>query len=766
MQSKLCKFGIGIAMLAAVFFVQPVQANAPDVKVNVVVENSGVLMPVGGAYIRWRDGCGGSYGFKCALNDPAKTPRRYATTGVDGIHLFKKFQTADRGKEFATILDGFTDPDFPGPVRMMAPSAGQKFGCGQEDHKLAIMAQGYVCDEYKVGAPTTKASDYTKLGCPSGWCEGDLKFEGDCSNGCPQKEYTFKCKGQAIGDKKEVKRSEVGLGSDDPKLADTQKWGYACTSTQFCSDAANASTPVPTNQRSNYTACENFTSKASGAVKKKVKLSGVQSLYDKSYIQKQSEQIQAYIVECISISGKYSCTTGNPGMDTTIFGKSNVPSGYSIEMFKSSTKTALTNPVTYQQLDEDIVAISTYTQPISSFFMLVYPQSQQSAINVGSSSGQQQATLSNSSECRVVQDPYGRVFDTHTLEPLANTSVRLDHKNPNGSYEKVNTGDTLVPIVNPQTTKEDGMFSFNVVDGIYRLVASKAGYTAYTVGSELNSMFSQAYSNLYTGEDIVQSGSIIKTDIPLVPQDITASEEYARTNPVKVMNYLQSVDKKAKAYLVEGYVSHPNATVSVISNVAGTVLGRVDADVNGHFLIKFPLSKIQPGQSVAQLVVTKKKYGNKTTIALDPVFDSVRGYAYDQTGKLIPGAKVAVKVSFSDKPIFETTADTNGFFNVPSAKLPPIGYAFEFTSLNGTKDQVTTGSFMAQNIAHTNPNKYVAFNTDPNGDVMGAYTQSPEEAEATNVHSKVLLGAFLVLLVMAIPLSRMYTERNGKRKKK
>jgi hypothetical protein len=200
-----------------VFFVQPVQANAPDVKVNVVVENSGVLMPVGGAYIRWRDGCGGSYGFKCALNDPAKTPRRYATTGVDGIHLFKKFQTADRGKEFATILDGFTDPDFPGPVRMMAPSAGQKFGCGQEDHKLAIMAQGYVCDEYKVGAPTTKASDYTKLGCPSGWCEGDLKFEGDCSNGCPQKEYTFKCKGQAIGDKKEVKRSEVGLGSDDPK---------------------------------------------------------------------------------------------------------------------------------------------------------------------------------------------------------------------------------------------------------------------------------------------------------------------------------------------------------------------------------------------------------------------------------------------------------------------------------------------------------------------------------------------------------------------
>lgn len=754
-------------MFAAVFFVQPVQANAPDVKVNVVIENSGVLQPLGGAYMRWRNKCGGSYKYSCEYNDQAKAPRRYGKTAVDGIYMYKAFQEANMGQEYATILEGLTDPDYPGPVRMVAPAAGSKFGCGQNDHKLAVMAEGYVCDQYKSGAPTANANDYTKLTCPNGWCEGDLKFEGDCTNGCPQKEYTFKCKGQSINDMKEVKRSEVGLGTDDPAQQDAQKWGFACTSAQFCQDASNATTPVPTNQQANFTACESFPSSASGPIKKKVKLNGVQSLYDKSYIQKQSENIAAYIVECISMSGVYSCTTGNAAMDTTVFGKSNVPAGYAIEMFKGSTKTKLTNPVTYQQLDEDIVAISSYTSPISSFFMLVYPQDQQTATSVGSASGQQQATLSNSSECRVLQDPYGRVFDTHTLEPLANASVELSKKNTNGTYSKVTTGETLVRIVNPQTTKEDGMFSFYVIDGIYKLVATKAGYTAYTVGAELNALASQVYSNLYAGQDIYQKGKAVHTDIPLVPQDLAQSEEYARTNPVKVMNYLQSVDKKEKMYLIEGEVSHPGASIAVYSNTSA-VLARADADTSGHFFVKFPLSKIKPGQTVAQLVAVKKKYGNKTTITLNPVFDSIRGFAYDDSGRIIPGAKVAVMVPFSTKPVYETTADAKGYFNVPSAQLPPVGYSFTFTSLNGTKDEVSTGSFIAKNLAN-NPNKFIAMENDANGNVMGAYTdENPmtTAAESPDLHSKILLGAFIVLLIMAIPLSRMYTEKHGRGKKK
>ena len=436
-------------------------------------------------------------------------------------------------------------------------------------------------------------------------------------------------------------------------------------------------------------------------------------------------------------------------MDTTVFGKSNVPGGYSIEMFKGSSKKPLTNPVTYQQLDEDIVAISTYTTPISSFFMLVYPQQKQSAVNVGSSSGQQQATLSNSSECRVLQDPYGRVFDSNTNEPLSNASVELSKKDSNGKYNKVTTSDTLVRIQNPQITEEDGMFSFDVVDGVYRLVAEKVNYL--------------------TGKtaDIYQSGKAVRVDIPLVPQDIAQSEEYARKNPIKVMNYLQSINKKTRVYVIEGQLTHPNAAVAVYSNKKDA-LARTTADASGHFILQFPLSKVKQGQSISQLIATKKKYGNTAVITLDPVFDSVKGYAYDDTGKLIPGAKVAVMLPFSTKPAYETTADANGFFRVPSGKLPPIAYSFTFTSLSGAKDSVSTGSFIAQNIAHTNTNKYVALNSDDTGNVMGAYTESPMStgSEQSDVHSKILLGAFVVLLIMAIPLSRMYTKADGKRKKK
>lgn len=737
-------------MMSLVFFVAPAHANAPDVKVNVVVDNSGTIQPLGGVYLRWRNRCGGSYGHNCEYTDPA-VPRRYATTGVDGTHLFEKFQTANTGVESATILPGFSDPDYPGDVHMMSPNGKAKFGCGQDDHKLAAMASGYVCDEYKVGPPTTKASDYTKLTCPNGWCEGALKFENDCTNGCPQKEYTFKCKGQSIGDMKEVKRSEVGLGSDDPKQADAQTWGYACSQTQFC-NSATSTTPVPTSQKSNYASCDNFPSTASGAVKKKVKLTGMQSLYDKSYIQKQSEGINAYIVECINMAGKYTCTTGNAGMDTVVFGKSNVPAGYTLEMFKSSTGKVLTNPVTYQQLDEDIVAYSSYSTPISSFFMLVYPQQKQSAVNVGSSSGQQQATLSNSSDCRVVQDPYGHVYDAHTNEPLANASVELSKKDASGNYAKVTTGDTLVRIENPQTTKEDGSFSFNVIDGIYRLAAAKAEYI-----SEISS-------------DIIQAGKAVQVDLHLMPKDTAASEAFAKTNPIKIVQYLQSINKQTKEYVIEGQVSHPNAIITVYANIHSNILGYTNADNNGHFSVRFPLSKIMPGQYVAQLVATKKNYGLKDTVNLDPIFDSVKGYAYDSNGRLIPGAKVAVMLPFSTRPVFQTTADAKGYFRIPPSKLPPIAYSFVFTSLNGSADQMTTGGFLAQNMAHANTNRYVALNSDATGSVMGAYDTAGSPlstgSDTVDSHSKVLVAAFVILLIMAIPLSRMYTERNGKRKKK
>jgi hypothetical protein len=668
--------------------------------------------------------------------------------------------------EKATVLDGFSDPDYPGPV-YKAQKSNAKFGCGQQSHRIAVTLQGYKCDKYEIQDGSNQGKK--TLTCANGWCEGELKFE-ECTNGCPEMEYKFYCNKDKVTKvsvlPEELKRSQVGMGSDDPEAAKNAKWGFACITTSVCKQEG-----MSEEQAKDAVACAERPATGDGNVKKRVKLVALQSLYDKTYLEKQSEGIQAYVVECISTNGTYRCTTGNPTHDQTIFGEPHVPAGYKMEMFKGSTGTKLENPVVYSQLDEDIDVVTSSTNNISSIFMMVYPQTDANAVVVGSASGQQQGTLSNSNGCYLVQDPYGRVFDAHTLEPLPGSEVTLLMPDTKGGYRSVEQKDVsdspdVGRIDNPQTTSEDGMFSFWVPDGTYRLAVRKDGYDPLPKSTP-DKWTSMMYANLYDGGDIVQKGAPVHRDVAMAPRDKVASEAFAQSNPITFVNYFQSIDKERGLYVIQGRVSHPRASVSVYARIpdpdggsatiTGRSLGRTDADMFGVFKLEIPLGKLRKNETVGQLEAVKKQvpfytpqsYANpaknafarlaealaaliavdaadretgRVSVSLDPVLEQVEGYAYDYDGSVMPGAMVGIYLPFTEDAVVETRADERGYFSFPRGSVPNMQYEIRYTPVSGEAVTMPTSDFVALNAQSRST--YYAKAGSQDTAVLGAFDQA------------------------------------------
>ena len=82
----------------------------------------------------------------------------------------------------------------------------------------------------------------------------------------------------------------------------------------------------------------------------------------------------------------------------------------------------------------------------------------------------------------------------------------------------------------------------------------------------------------------------------------------------------------------------------------------------------------------------------------DPILSYVEGYAYTQSGVVIPKARVTVKLKANNELFYQTTADENGFFNVYSNNLPFFEYYLEITNpVVGTPVKQTTTEFITFN---------------------------------------------------------------------
>lgn len=456
-----------------------------------------------------------------------------------------------------------------------------------------------------------------------------------------------------------------------------------------------------------------------------------------------------YVVVCIATDNGQICTTGNESADQKVYGKSNItemnaaPLSFKFNgLFKADGTTVVANPSEWAgpyEWGDEMPSGHMHT-----WFALNYWNPTVAA--TGGEGGQQQGTFdfeTAEKDCiKIGWDPYGRVFDAGTLEPIYGASVTLQVKKE-GVFRNMTTSDLMGGnLINPQTTLEDGNFSFVVPDGEYKLITVPEALTATTT---LDANYAKAYSDIYpamTGEVIVQQGAIQHRDIPVATKG-------TNTAP-KLMEYFYQTTSDG-LIILEGRTSHPltklNVKTSKITAAAPdtkvpyrTVEGEFSADKLGKFRIEINQNKFEQTPDYTEvfsdlelvkvdlrqpttrnnmidsvlswlmnLVKPVEAQGKITSIKFEPIPQYLEGYAYDATGKVLPNATVGVYLSFSKKPYSTTKTDANGFFKLTSEYLPNFAYSLQYTTAAGVKVATKPSAFLAQNQKYLATNKVNLF---------------------------------------------------------
>ena len=320
-------------------------------------------------------------------------------------------------------------------------------------------------------------------------------------------------------------------------------------------------------------------------------------------------------------------------------------------------------------------------------------------------------------------DPDGRVFDSQSLEPIPGSSVTLTKKRANGTFTFVNKFDPNdVPtgvLTNPYLTLEDGGFSFFVPDGTYKLTPQVTGYN-FPGSLTLNSNYPKVYSDIYpllTGLEIVEKGGPQHRDIPV--DSVGGQPTYF---PIKMMEYSYQSDRISSVF-IDGRVSHPLATINAYSVIPDSnnpevkvrykLAKTVKADKVGRFSLVIDQSAFDKNKSeiFGEVEVIKADFGlsasdtNSTPLVLklNPILTYIEGDTSSQ-GKVLPGAKVELLLSSSTKPYYETVADSQGHFKIPSDNIPFMPYKLRYSS-GGTVASVTTSKFVTDNSTNIKSKK-------------------------------------------------------------
>ncbi|OGK63025.1 hypothetical protein A2334_01430 [Candidatus Roizmanbacteria bacterium RIFOXYB2_FULL_38_10] len=336
----------------------------------------------------------------------------------------------------------------------------------------------------------------------------------------------------------------------------------------------------------------------------------------------------------------------------------------------------------------------------------------------------------DSADCVSISwDPEGRIFDAQTLEPIKGARVELHVKQKDGLYRFMTRDDFVnLNFINPQITSADGAFTYLVPDGDYKLIMYPPnGYSFPTETSYVNPAYLQAYWNLYpsqTGVEIIQRGKIQHRDIPL----FSATRKEIR-DPI-LMGTTTRSNGIDGSLIVEGTVSHPLTKVIAHSYKVGKdnpnskisyrPVGSVQADKIGKFKLIINQNDFAQDEFFGELELSKYNYQTKSFSivnakkqSFEPLPTYLEGYAYDESGKIIPNAKIEIHVGFSKQPYTWTTADDKGYFKIEKQYLPNIPYEIQYKSSNGSVVTSTTSKFITQNQSFITSNKISLYGEAP-----------------------------------------------------
>lgn len=316
-------------------------------------------------------------------------------------------------------------------------------------------------------------------------------------------------------------------------------------------------------------------------------------------------------------------------------------------------------------------------------------------------------------------DPYGIVFDSDSLEPL-------------------NSAMAIVTLLDEGGKQVKSMVSTQVaidILGKYNIYVEKDGKYKLDVSSTTHNFVSNkpiaAYMNLYEsiflpGDPAFEEKSTEpkRVDLPVKSKGIP----YTR----KVGEYFKSQTEVlfgGKVYAsVEIRVTHPLSKIRVLtdnreitSQMNGLKFNNI-TDKNGVWtgmirrdLISNKGLTIEVTKNNNYFTYQSPGSNEKLIIHFDPILTYVEGYAYNGKNQIIPGAKVEVKLKMNDKTLYQTTADSNGFFNISPKNLSLFEYYFQFTDpvTKNTAAQTTAG-FVKNNQGYLESEKIDLINVTKN----------------------------------------------------
>ncbi|MFA9289265.1 MAG: hypothetical protein ACEQSA_05305 [Weeksellaceae bacterium] len=525
---------------------------------------------------------------------------------------------------------------------------------------------------------------------------------------------------------------------------------------------------------------------------------------------------ETYITECLDVDTNADsipevvCTTGNSTMDKKLFcGDENAtsPECDHLSILQNSVQYSLDHDGSYgiyykennqfvkQPLDPrdpiatnslgniipSEIAWQSYTPANLERKFLAWNFIQPTQQTGGGVGGQQQASLEfafRSSSCSgQAWDPYGRVFDAVTLEPIPQTSVELSQLNPDtGTFDVAYANQQNPTIINPNATRADGRFSFLVVDGDYKLVSSRNEYVpmqrreASTIKPNAKNIYiNPTYPEFYYSDSnpIQQRGRIEQRDIPMKP-NIASGYRY----PLSLMSQNSILDKDNNV-IYTGAVSHPFAELVIevckkengIEVCNGKTIykqGNGGPDKDGKFQVTLRQQNLRAGEyfkktftpvdlnairivdgsimtqflswigNVIKIPEVQAQDRSISTIT-QPIPTYLEGYAYDAEGNLMPNATVGIYVSFSEQALYTKKANQNGYFKITSEFLPTTEYELRYTGeeTQTSVAQLSTSEFLTQNeefmtVEEVDPYLFATSSSDPRRDVTPTY-QPPQK---------------------------------------
>lgn len=490
-----------------------------------------------------------------------------------------------------------------------------------------------------------------------------------------------------------------------------------------------------------------------------------QELYADGYVINST----AYIVTCVGTQFGGICTTGNSEYDRLIFNSDNTktfPYPVTIEGGSkkqiSLGKLKATATVTTQGLagglafygvtigDDDLLVgkgeaqklavapfsdqVTTKCATISWNTVFPPPPPPPPANNDDEDDGGRKLCKG----CR--WDPYGIVFDSQSLEPLPNIKITIFDKNKN-IY-------SLPGLINPQTTKADGLFNFLVEPGIYYLSVLTPNNYKFISTPNIHPNYVKIYHK------VDGSNSIYKPDEPIAeiidtPEEVEIGKPNMEHRDIPLdpgANKPYEGEPSTIAYKIaregiitkiDGKVSHPFTDVTF--SQSGNLIIKTKTDRFGFYETEFNNTDIDPDEDISVLytkadlktidfiqIVSKpnsafnffanlipevqaqstiKITSSKEAFKLSPIFPYIEGYAYDQNNKIQPNATVRIKLKMNNANIYETKADNNGYFKILPKNTPIFSYYLEIVPVGGGLISYTPSEFAGQNKKYLSENK-------------------------------------------------------------